>query len=354
MRNSFKNKIISFIYFFCRKINKRTNNFNSRAPDILVVSTTALGDSLWAIPSLRAIKKRYKNADVSVLCTEKNKEIFDSCPYVDRVFSIKDKSFLSVLRAFLKLKKEKIQTVCILHCSQRFVFFMLSLLFAEHLIGTEGKNKNLDFLLTHRVEDKFTHEIKRRLELLKILDIHSKDYTLDFFFHPTFQKSNDLNHKQKTVILHPGAKDPFRCWHKNYYVELANLLQKASIQVIITGADHEKKLVHYIYEKAPQVKIDVGFSSLNDFAHAIKKADLLVTNDTGPLHLAIALKTKTLSLFTPTDPNLFGPLEAKGAFVIKKTPTCKICRKRSCPFPSCFSTTTPDEVFEKCLEILKK
>ena len=153
------------------------------------------------------------------------------------------------------------------------------------------------------------------------------------------------------VALHPGAKDSYKCWPKEKFIELGKLLQQKGISLLITGVKEEHDLISSIAAALPGSKY-LPAMSLRQFAAILKKMALVITNDTGPLHLAIAVQTPVLALFAPTNPKICGPYHAKDAHVIQKPITCKPCLRRRCRLPFCMLQISPQEVFRYAEKIL--
>jgi ADP-heptose:LPS heptosyltransferase len=81
-------------------------------------------------------------------------------------------------------------------------------------------------------------------------------------------------------------------------------------------------------------------------AALIEKLDLLITNDTGPMHIGFAMETPTFALFAPTDPNLCGPYKINHAVVIQKPQTCIPCLRKACASPFCMEQISLENVYE--------
>jgi ADP-heptose:LPS heptosyltransferase len=87
-----------------------------------------------------------------------------------------------------------------------------------------------------------------------------------------------------------------------------------------------------------------GCLSLRGTAALIGRMALFITNDTGPMHIAFALKTPTIALFSPTDPALCGPYKAEKALALRKDTTCVPCIGKKCYNPLCLAQISPREV----------
>ena len=356
LKSKIKNKILIKFFLFIKKFQKNPIPFNPKNPKILIISTTALGDTLWATPSIEAIKKKYKNSFLAILCSKNGREVLENNPFLDKIFTLKTSLLLSLPYLFIKLKREKFQAILIFHSSQRLTLPLCSILNSEYLIGSKDFNKDLDIFLTHNTHTNNIHEIERRFEILKKINIEKTHKKMSFFIKKEkFNNFKNLKNKKHLIIFHPGAKDSFRRWPSNFFITLGNLLHSQfDCNIVITGNKKEKKLIKTISHALPFSHAFYKNLSINKLSSLIKTADLLITNDTGPLHLACALETNLIGLFVPSNPKKFGPYGIKNAITIKKEKPCLHCIKRKCKDPFCWLQIKPVEVFEECKRFLKK
>ena len=355
---SCKNILILFFLKAIRKFSPEQKKSTSD-PHFLVVTTTALGDSLWATPAIRALKTSHPTCFLSVLTSPIGKEVLSDNPYVDKVFTLQKPHILSLIKTFIQLKKKPIDKVFIFHTSQRMILPFCYLLHPQEIIGTAGINKGLDKLLTTALKQKPEHEIQRRL---KIVQAPKTAYPLLQIFLSATDKEHASSFIQSRcstdspyiIGMHPGAKDKFKQWPPECFIELGNRLkQSLKCSIIITGSPHEKELTEQIAKKIPGAIALTEKVPVKTLAGLIEKLDLFITNDTGPMHVAFAMQTPTVSLFTVTDSNLCGPYLAKKATVIQKHKTCTPCLRKKCMLPFCMLQISPKEVEEKALYSLK-
>lgn len=312
-------------------------------PSILVVSTTGLGDTLWALPALCALNAHYQKSKISLLTTTMGKELLTEHPSVDQIF-VFQKNYFSL---YMLLRK-KFDLIFLFHASQRMIFPLCRLLQPKKLIGTKGQNKGLDHLFTDIVPWRKKHEVMRRIAQIKTLGIKAEK--LD---HRIFLKEEEKKEGKKylesfgfispVIALHPGAKDSFKCWPLSFFLTLAHMLQKEGFSPLFTRGENDPS----IPKKFPSLEP----LPIRKFASVLSHIDLLVTNDTGPMHLASSLDIPTLCLFSPTDPEICGPLSKK-AHLIKKERSCISCLKRKCQEPFCLMQISPKETLESVKKIL--
>ena len=185
-----KNKIILFLAFLIKKVRRPPSLFDKNNPKILIVTTTALGDTLWATPAIATIRNCYKKAHIACLTSSTGYAVLKNNPTINRFFKLKKPFLFSAIRLFFQLKKEKFQAILVMHASQRMVFPLCFLLNAEIFASTKHRNKGLDRLLTHTFEPdkKLPHEIERRLNILAPIGItQNKTYQLSYFFDKRMQ-----------------------------------------------------------------------------------------------------------------------------------------------------------------------
>jgi ADP-heptose:LPS heptosyltransferase len=307
-----------------------------RGERFLIVSTTALGDTLWATPALHNLRSSYPNAYIAVLTSPIGTEALKNNRHLTEIFTTHHP---------WPLLRKKIATILIFHTSQRWVLPFCTLLGASRIIGTQNGHKGLDALLTDALPNPHTHEIERRLQLLKMVGAKTDFKSIEVFPSELDFQNGAVSHN--TVALHPGSKDRFKQWPPSHFIRLGHLLQKKlGCSILITGTPQEKQLLETIAKAIPGAK-PVYHMPLLSFAALISKLSLFITNDTGSLHLAAATKTPTIALFTPTDHKLCGPYFAPHIKVIQKTPTCFPCLRKKCCEPFCMLQITPEEVLEQ-------
>jgi len=312
---------------------------------ILVVATTALGDTLWITPSLHSLRKSFPNAQIHVLTSPIGLQILQHNPHVDKLLLFK-----KPLSLWRKLLKERFETVLIFHTSQRLVLPICSLLGASKVVGTVGINKGLDALLTDPIPKTHEHEIVRRLKIAHAIGAATATETLSFFLQP--EELLPPRSPGLWIALHPGSKDAFKRWP--YFAELGRLLKKTiSCEILITGGPEEQALMEEIAKQIPGAHLDSPNQPFRQFAALIQQMDLVISNDTGPVHLACALDRPVIGIYASTDPTLCGPHLAKRAIAISKKAPCTPCLKRKCRLPFCFLQIGPEEVARSAKELLR-
>ncbi len=327
----------------------------------MIASTTGLGDTLWATPAIRAVKTTYPKCHLSVLTSPIGSEVLKHNPYIDETIIAADPLLPKTPKLIHSLKKNPFDTVLIFHTSQRLALPICRFAKPKMIVGTKGINKGLDTLLTTQIQPYHEHEITRRLRITQEIGVRADSEQLEWTISPdeTLLANAFLSDYKKPLVgLHPGAKDQFKQWPKEHFIQLGKALARDGFQVLVTGNHTEKPLAGAIASQIPGAKSIAGLLPLRNFAAALSKFDLFITNDTGPMHISFALGVKTVALFGPTDPTLCGPHHAQNCLIFSKPRTCNPCLKKSCRDPFCMKQFGPSQILadvkrlymgEKCL-----
>lgn len=330
---------------------QKKNTLDKLRPKILILSTTGLGDTLWATPAFKEIKQYYPLAYIGVLTTTFGQEVLINNPYIDAYFTLPKFCSLHTIKLWKNLRKKRFQIVLHFHTSQRFVLPLSSLIGASEVIGLVKNTKGLDALLTRKFSIGNIHEIEKRLTLLQAIDIYSKISSPTYFLF----KENPLSlqpffpKKNRWILLHPGAKDTYKCWPFSQFIHLTKkYLADFSCTVFFSLGPEDVSLP---LSQLPKEVIILQNLSLSSLANCMKYMDIIITNDTGPMHLSAALNCPTIGIFAPTDPQTSRAI-ADNVCTISAPKTCTPCLKRKCRDPFCLYQISPYKVFAQTKKML--
>jgi lipopolysaccharide heptosyltransferase II len=348
---SWKNRLILYV------VSRFRPSFDPQVPikRILIVSTTAIGDTLWATPAIANLRRHFPQAHIAVLTSLAGEQVLSHNHHVDVLYTLKEPVLLRFFSLFKKLKQEHFDVALILHASQRLVL-PLCALSIPRIIGTRKINKGLDDLLTDPVEMLSEHEIERRLKILDRIMVPRSSSTLSYYVQPQEREEACRfigTSKQKRIAFHPGSKEAFRRWPPGCFAEVGRALQQTfDCEIFLTGTRTEEPILYKIRQQLPNARI-VSSSSIRFLGAFLEQMDLVLSNDTGPFHLACALNRLAIGLYVSTNPSLCGPYLAPRAIAISAEPTCTPCLKRRCRDPFCFLQISPEQVIDACKKLLK-
>jgi ADP-heptose:LPS heptosyltransferase len=310
---------------------------------ILIVTTTALGDTLWATPAIEALRKSFPHSFIAALTSPIGAKVLQNNPHLSKIYTLHKFSY----RLWKDLYKEQFSTILLFHASQRLTLPFCALLGAKELIGTASINKGLDSLLTEAIPPQYEHEVKRRCKMVEKIGGQIKDEPLSFFLNSKIEKKPG-----RWIALHPGAKDIFKRWPAKNFIELGQKLkEKLNCEILITGTSAEENLMQEIKDGIPGAHLVDPKLSLHAFASLLHSIDGLICNDTGPFHLACALNKPVLGIYSATDPNLCGSYLAPKARIIYHPKTCEPCLRKKCRAPFCLLQIGTCEVLTAALKL---
>jgi len=292
------------------------DSFESRRifTSIVIYSTTALGDLMFNTPAIRAIKNRYPHAFITLVSSHKNKGLVAKSAYFDDVvyWDEKVRDMSGVVKA---LRKNKPELAIILHSKPPYDVISAVLAGCEYIVKDvygNGPSGVEQWLANPRTPFE-GHLIQRKLNLVKFLggDNTNKEMFIPVDFPAIAKQPGKI-----TIGFQMGASEKLRCWPVSRFVELAKaLLAKGpQYEVALIGTEkekeHEQAFLAALTDSEKQRVISyIAKTSLSQLLGIMKNMDVLVTGDTGPLHLAVALKTPTVSLFVTAVPKYTGPYQ---------------------------------------------
>ncbi|CUS97215.1 heptosyltransferase-2 [Candidatus Kryptobacter tengchongensis] len=315
-------------------------NFGDVKKILIVRQHNQLGDMLCAVPLLRAIRQRFRNAKVTLITSPVNYEVVKDNPFVDEVLNFdKVKFFISPSRIFEFVRKLKSGfdiaivpvTVSISTTSNLLAYFSN----ARVRIGPaslDGKENPTAFLFNYQVDldwrsEEKKHQTERNLDIVRPFGIDTDDlsYVIPYFDEDRefAEKILSIGGDFKFVIgYHPGAGKVKNRWSADNFAELAlKLANKFNAFTLITAGPMDDEPVERM-KKQIDGKIEyliLRNERISRIVAVIDKIDLFITNDTGIMHVAGATSTPVISLFGSTNPYQWSPLNKDKFFIWSRT-----------------------------------
>ena len=330
---------------------------------IVLIKLDHIGDAVMSSPILNALKEWAPKAEITVVARAQSAEYFNLLPAVSRAVVadvpwIKPiSSPIANIRACWKLARRirvgHYDLAVDLRYHNRLDSLLLSLCGARFRLGFNVGN--LGFGLTHRVGmPRKGHEIVRMAKALEYAGIPVK--SLDTIFpvsaavaRTVFRKSGSARGK-KIVAFHPGAGNAIKRWMPERFGWVAGeLARKSGVRIVLLGGPGEKDLGKCIAAAVPAKSlIDLrGKLNLAQMAGVLAKCDLFIGNDGGPAHVAGAVGTPSLIVFSGTSRAIDWAPRGKLIRIIEKMVPCKHCYSTSCPYSqACLRAVGVGEVAE--------
>ncbi len=337
----------------------------------LVVRTDRIGDVVLSTPVLESLKSRYPEAHVSMLVSAYAADVLKNNPNVDDVI-IDDlenrhrgpKGFSVLVK---EVKRKDFDVGILLRPTLRLAL-LLFLAGIRYRIGT-GYRFYQVFLnrkvYVHRKMN-LRHEAEYNLDLLQPLGIGPQKVLPrvylsseeEFFARQTW-KELKLTWEDAVVVIHPGSGDSSLNLPPKRFAQVADILaEKTNARIILTGSEKERGLADFMKGNMEHSVIDLaGRTNLRQLAAILKKSDVLISNSTGPMHLAAAVGTPTVAIFCPVfaaGPIRWGPYGEDHEVVLPPVPVCSECEPRKCPHYDCMEKIKADYIVSKALSVLNK
>lgn len=316
-------------------------------------------------PALRALRTHLKRANIVFACSKTVKQVLTPNLFCDDWFDVSSNPFTNALN----LRMEKFDTVILFKNS-------FSCALAAYLSGIKhriGYSRDLrGFLLTEKksplkdLQGNFLPKpmMEYYLELLELVNIQEKNTKLELCVsdedkQKVLEKLPFLaSPDSKLAILVPGgAFGPSKCWPQEYYAKLADLLAKNhGMNVVVSVAPNEADISKNICILSKNDLFDLAQSplSMGDLKALYSNADIVICNDTGPRHIAVALDKKVVSLFGPNDPEWTNSKHKKEIMIVSDA-ECAPCSKPTCPKGEhiCMESISVDQVYQAVKNLLE-
>lgn len=302
--------------------------------NILVVSNSGLGDTILSTPAIVSLRQSFPNLNITFMVHKKISPLFNGFEHVDD-FVLYSSGFLSQIGIVRQLRQKKIDTIFLFHSNGPEDIFFSILSGAKNILKmTDNSTHEFKDIFFNKPNTKIQHDIEKKLDLVRLFN--PKEISKRMLVPKCFYKSGNFFDKESGVLyigVQLGAQDIYKMWPVDNFVGLVKRLSKefSKIKFVMLGSTkYEQNLTKEFILKFGQSDLIInlcGDSSIQELSGILNDLDLLITNDTGTLHLAVALQKKTVSLFGPTNSKVFGPyqdtqlhevIQVDGSFVNNK------------------------------------
>ena len=353
--------------------------------NILVANIFGIGDVLFTTPLIVNLKKAATEVRVDYLCNRRTKSILKHNPDIEDIFVYEKDDFVSlwnddrgvflkkIADLFFAIRKKKYEVVFDFTLSRKFGFFFF-LAGIKERIGFDYKRRGI--FLTKSIpfsgfEGK--HVVEHYLDLLKKMDVCITEREMqlipgenDLEWTDRYLKEHALQEERLVAVIPGGGaswgKQSFRKrWSADKFLSVCDSLINEGIDVVILGDESEKELCEVITSgmknKAKRVENNL---SIDKYCALLSKCKVVLCNDGGPLHIAGALGVKTVSVFGPVDPLVYGPypVSERNKVMVSKDLPCRPCynkfRVPDCDIDNkCLEDISVGSVVRACVELME-
>lgn len=317
---------------------------------ILLIRTDRLGEFILTLPAIEAVREKFPKSHIALMLKPYNREIVENNPGINEFIEYEDaafEGFLGTLRLIKEIKKRNFDLAIIFNPKRKF---NIASFFAGISLRV-GYDRKWGFLLNKKIKDlKYSgakHEVEYNFDLIRLVGIiqQKKVSPASLFLGAqalnfAFPQGNSTNF----VAVHPWASNSLKEWPRVSFLTLIRrLIDELNLHVVIIGGEETQIQAENFKEELKREVINLaGKTSLKELAAVLKNMRVLVTNDSGPMHLAAMVNTPVVALFRKSPPGVsakrWGPL-GKDNIVIENDSLDKI---------------SPDEVFDGVKKTLQR
>jgi heptosyltransferase-2 len=349
---------------------------------ILVVQPSWVGDAVMATPTLRALRETFPQAHIAYMMKRNIKPLLTGMPWADQLITYragktKKKAGKGLFDLARRLRSAKFDLAILLPNSFQTAL-VCKMANIPRVVGYERDGRSFlltDKLLPQKERGKYvpTPIVKYYMGLAHYLGSHHRDLTLKLFVTESERReaadvltraglSAEISRpaaagKPPLILLNPGAHfGAAKCWLPEYFAALADrFIEELGATVLLSAAPRERKIVDAVLRNMKHAPVDLlaKGSSLGAMKEIIRRCDLMVTNDTGPRHIAAAFDVPVVTIFGPTHPEWTEINFAHERKVAVKV-FCGPCQKKTCPLDHrCMIRVTPAMVYESATQLLQ-
>lgn len=351
---------------------------------ILVINLGGIGDILLSVPTLRSLRNFYSNSQIAIWVVPRTVDVLRGLGYFDELISFdlsveerrglkiwfNPKKIKKIISFLFSLRRQRFDMVInmrplISFTSAIKIAIIFYIIGSKYRVGrdTEGRG----FFLTHKIYENYIspiHEVEHHLNLVKILGADTSNHNLeikiteeDSSFIKDFLRKGGIQDSDLVIGINPGAPWPSKRWPiENFAKLISRLSEDLDCGIVITGSEQELGIAKELRQLTKaKVIITTAKTTLKQLAALIKRFNLYITNDTGPMHIAASLDVPIVAIFRPGHIERNRPYMRQERFIIlSENVDCAPCQLVKCNSLKCLRLISPDDVLKACYVLLER
>jgi len=323
---------------------------------ILIRSGNWLGDAVMSVTAVRAIKTGRPDAHVTIAAPAKIAPVWKLVPEVDAILPLASNSLLSAVRS---IRDQPAFDVAILFPNSLRVALETWLSGVSRRVGYRGHSRN--WLLNQVIPERppprrLEHQSARYLRIAQICGAGNSHQPTSNIRMAASDERSAINYQPLQIGLSPGAEyGPAKRWLPERFAEAAaKVAAQTPVQWVLFGTPKDAEIGEQIATSLGDSCVNrIGQTTLDQLILALRDCRLLLTNDTGTMHLASLLGVPVVAIFGSTEPGLTGPLGDRH-IILRHHVECSPCFLRKCPIDfRCMKAVAVQEVVDAVLSILR-
>lgn len=329
---------------------------------ILIRAPNWVGDAVLAIPAMKAVREHLPDSEITLLARPWVAGLFTSAPFIDEVWKEAKPAGLSGWMRISRDVRARQFDLGLLFPNSFESALMMFLGGVPRRVGyaTDGRQWMLTRSIAPRNE--MRHQVEYYLELARLLDANAPRPSIEIQATAAERESarvllrgEGIAENRRFLVLNPGAAyGSAKRWHEDRFASAADMLaQDLGLDVVLVGSQSERGIAEQIASRI-QCKCAVlsGKTSLEALVGVLAESSLMLTNDSGPMHIAAALGVPTVAVFGSTDERVTGPCGPRTR-IVKNPVECSPCLLRECPIDHrCMNGVTVEDVRRAAMELV--
>jgi len=339
---------------------------------ILVIRLDRIGDVVLSTPVLQALRQQFPHAFIAMMVRPACQDIVEGNPYLNEVMLYEkegqQRSVLHTITFARRLRRHAFDTAIVLHPNNRSHWIP----WLARIPVRIGYDRKCGWLLTHRLphrkQEGAQHEAAYTLELLAPLGITPPSTPRPFVpVSPraaqrieTWLAEQSITSTERLVAIHPSASCVSKRWMPERFAKVADqLIVEQGVRICLIAGASDVRYAQQMADAMTQPVLNVaGRLSVGELAALLRRCQLLISNDSGPVHLAAAVGTPVVDIFGRNQRGLsplrWGPL-GEGHVVLHKEVGCVTCLAHNCDIEFlCLTSLGADEVYRAAVSVLSQ
>jgi heptosyltransferase I len=320
----------------------------------LLVKLGSLGDIIHAVPAAAAVRRAFPQASIDWLVDTRHRDLLDMVPVIDRRIGVDTNRAGALFSVVRELRRARYDAALDLQGLMKSAV-LARLSGAPRVIGFPAgllRERAASFFYTETAGEPTPHVIDKNLSMLKAIGVRMPEVEFPLEnrgagFVREARTHLGLAAGDRFALINPGAAWPNKRWPPVYFAEVARELAKRhNLRSLVLWGPGEEAIANAVASASDNTAVMSPPTRIADLIALMKAAALMVSGDTGPMHVAGACGTPLVGIFGPTDPQRNGPW-AEEDLVVSRYRACACHYQRRCRISSwCLVDISPREVME--------
>ncbi len=333
------------------------------AEKILIRGPNWVGDAVLAIPAMKAVRGHFPEAEITLMVRPWVSGLFSAAPFIDHVWNEKKPSSVADWTRLMREIRRRGFDLALLFPNSFESALMMFLGGVPRRVGYATDARRWMLTTSIAPSSGTRHQVQYYLELTKMLSVNADRPSIEIqatseerINARNLLSAEGVSNDARFLVLNPGAAyGSAKRWHEERFAESADTLSvELNLYVALIGSESERAVAEQIRGRMQRpAAVLSGKTSLETLIGLLAESSLMITNDSGPMHIAAALGVPTVAVFGSTDEQVTGPCGPRTR-IVKHHVECSPCLLRECPIDHrCMNGVTVENVCNAARELLK-